>query len=268
MRKAEKIRKIMKSGYGKIARESGSCCGGGKPCGGRSERVSRGIGYRSKELKSAPEGSNLGLGCGNPTALASLEAGETVLDLGSGAGFDGFLSARRVGPKGKVIGVDMTPEMIARARKNAKKDGYKNVEFRRGDIEKLPVDSDSVDVIISNCVINLVPDKRRAFKEAFRVTKPGGRMFVSDLVLRRPLPKKVLDASSALVGCIAGAWPLERYLGAIKAAGFCKVRILERRYYPLKFITEFVTTNDVSAREVARLSKTVVSINVTGTKPE
>ena len=267
MKKAEKIRKIVKAGYGKIARESGSCCGGGKPCGGRSERVSRGIGYRRKDLKSAPEGSNLGLGCGNPTALASLSPGETVLDLGSGAGFDCFLSARRVGPKGKVIGIDMTPEMIARARRNAKKDGTANVEFRLGDIEKMPVDSGSVDVVISNCVINLVPDKRRAFKEAFRVLEPGGRMFVSDLVLRRPLPKKVLDASSALIGCIAGAWKLERYVGAIKAAGFRKVRILERKYYPLKFITEFVAENQVSKRELARLTKTVVSINVAGFKP-
>ncbi len=266
-RTSAEVKRIVRQGYGKIARTSGSCCGGGKPCGGRPEAVSREIGYRTKEMEAVPEGANLGLGCGNPTALASLEKGETVLDLGSGAGFDAFLSANRVGPTGRVIGVDMTPEMLARARRNAKKDGYKNVEFRRGDIEKLPVDDDSVDVVISNCVINLVPDKRRAFQEAFRVLKPGGRMFVSDLVLTRPLPARVLKEGSALVGCIAGAWRKDKYLAAVRAAGFKRVRVPVQTRFPTDFITDFDVEGRVTRREAAALAKTVLSIHVTGVKP-
>jgi len=267
VRTSAEVKRIVRQGYGRIARKSGSCCGGGQPCGGRPEAVSRKIGYRKKEMEAVPEGANLGLGCGNPTALASLRKGETVLDLGSGAGFDAFLSAKRVGPTGKVIGVDMTPEMIARARRNARKDGYRNVEFRRGDIEKLPVDDDSVDVVISNCVINLVPDKRRAFKEASRVLKPGGRMFVSDLVLTRPLPARVLKASSALVGCVGGAWRLERYLAAVRAAGLRRVRVLSRSYYPTDFISDFAAGYGLSKKEIAGLAKSVLSIYVTGVKP-
>jgi SAM-dependent methyltransferase len=269
-RSANQTKRIVRQGYGKIARTSGSCCGPSKcSCGGasRPETVSRKIGYRKKEMDAVPEGANLGLGCGNPTALASLRKGETVLDLGSGAGFDAFLSANRVGPTGKVIGVDMTPEMIAKARRNAKKDGYRNVEFRRGDIENLPVDDDSVDAIVSNCVINLVPDKRRAFQEAFRVLKPGGRMFVSDLVLTRPLPARVLKASSALVGCIAGAWRKDKYLAAVRAAGFKRVRVPVQTHFPTGFITDFDVEGRITRGEAAALAKTVLSINVTGVKP-
>jgi arsenite methyltransferase len=271
-RSAKETKRIIREGYAEIAKRSGSCCGPKAACDcgggkGRAVKVSRRIGYSAKELKAAPKGANLGLGCGNPLALASLQKGETVLDLGSGGGFDAFLSAQRVGPKGRVIGVDMTPEMIARARRNARKGGYTNVEFRLGDIEKMPVEDNTVDVVISNCVINLVPDKRRAFKEAFRVLKPGGRMFVSDLTLARPLPKKVLAASSALVGCISGAWRLDRYLAAVKAAGFRRVRVLNRAHYPTDFITDYDTDGVLTKAEAARLTRTVLSVKVTGVKP-
>jgi arsenite methyltransferase len=171
-----------------------------------------------------PEGANLGLGCGNPVALATLKKGETVLDLGSGAGFDAFLSANRVGKTGRVIGVDMTPEMMETACENAKKGGYKNVEFRLGDIESLPVDDNSIDVIISNCVINLSPDKPKVFKEAFRALKPGGRLMVSDIVLLKELPASLKESAEAYVGCVAGASKKDEYLKMIKDAGFKSVK--------------------------------------------
>ncbi len=192
---------------------------------------------------------------------------ETIIPLAAVLCQTSFLSARRVGPTGKVIGVDMTPEMVARAKRNAKKGGFRNVEFRLGEIENLPVDDDSADVVISNCVINLVPDKRRAFREAFRVLKPGGRMFVSDLVLTRPLPPCVLRASSALVGCIAGAWQENKYLAAVKAAGFRRVRVLGEKYFPTDFITGGSAGKKLTAQEAAGLFKSVLSVNVTGFKP-
>jgi ubiquinone/menaquinone biosynthesis C-methylase UbiE len=246
-----------------LRKAKSSCCGGEPD---RPKKLGRKIGYRENELNAVPEGANLGLGCGNPTALASLRKGETVLDLGSGAGFDCFLAANRVGPTGRVIGVDMTPEMIAKARRNARKGDYQSVEFRLGEIESLPVEDDSVDVVISNCVINLVPDKRRTFKEAFRALRPGGRMFVSDLVLTRPLPEKVLAASSALVGCIAGAWMRDRYLAAVKAAGFHKVRVLSQTYFPTDFITDCTVGKKMTERQAKNLSRSILSINVTGFK--
>ncbi|MDD5289463.1 MAG: arsenite methyltransferase [Dehalococcoidales bacterium] len=183
-----------------------------------------GNGYSPDDLRSVPEGANLGLGCGNPVALASLKKGEVVLDLGSGAGFDAFLSANRVGKTGRVIGVDMTPEMLETARENAKKGGYKNVEFRLGDIESLPVDDNSVDVIISNCVINLSPDKPAVFKEAYRVLKSGGRLMVSDIVLLKELPASLKESAEAYIGCVAGASKKDEYLKMVKDAGFKSVK--------------------------------------------
>ncbi len=182
------------------------------------------IGYRPEDLAAAPEDTP-SFGCGNPTAIAGLQPGETVLDLGSGAGFDCFLAAPAVGPTGRVIGVDMTPEMIAKARENAAKAGHANVEFRLGDIEELPVDNDSVDVVISNCVINLAPDKGEVFAEAFRVLRPGGRMHVSDLVLAAEPPEELREDTAALVGCVGGAIAREEYLALIGAAGFTELTV-------------------------------------------
>src|SRR3989304_1161535 len=197
--KESRIRKYVRDRYAGIAREGGSCCAPKASCCAESEAdtLSRKIGYSEEELKAVPEGANLGLGCGNPIALASLKEGETVLDLGSGAGFDCFLAARAVGSKGRVIGVDMTPEMIEKARENARKGGYANVEFRLGEIEHLPAADGSVDAVISNCVINLSTAKDKVFAESYRVLKPGGRVMISDLVLSRELPEPVAGSLAA-----------------------------------------------------------------------
>lgn len=183
------------------------------------------MGYSLEELSNVPNDSNLGLGCGNPTALASIKEGETVLDLGSGAGFDVFLASPRVGQTGKVIGVDITEEMINKARENARIGGYTNVEFRKGDIENLPIDDGSTDVIISNCVINLALDKQKVFNEAFRVLRPNGRLMVSDVVLLKPLPQELLNDEASLVGCVSNAILKQDYLTLLKNAGFSDIHI-------------------------------------------
>src|SRR4030043_1359357 len=209
MRKNEaNVRKIVRKGYGKIAKQENSSCG----CGcGSVTNVSEQVGYTKEELNAVPEGSDLNLGCGNPIALASLKEGETVIDLGSGGGLDCFLAAKKVGAKGKVIGLDMTAEMLERARANCKKGGYKNVEFRLGEIENMPIADNTADIIISNCVINLSPDKQRVFNEAYRVLKPKGRLMISDMVLLKDLPDKVKSSVLAYVGCVAGADLKEDY---------------------------------------------------------
>jgi SAM-dependent methyltransferase len=215
----EEIGKIVRQAYGDVAKQGSSCCGPAKPCCGSTDlaqNISRNIGYSEEELKAVPEGANLGLGCGNPIALASLKEGEVVLDLGSGAGFDCFLAANQVGRTGKVIGVDMTAEMLERARENARNGNFDNVEFRIGEIENLPVGDNQVDIIISNCVINLSPKKKRVFQEAFRVLRPGGRLMVSDIVLLKDLPEEIKNSVAAYVGCIAGATTKEEYLKAVK----------------------------------------------------
>jgi arsenite methyltransferase len=227
--KETEIKKAVREGYAKVAKESGSCCGGGSSCCGTpglAESVSKRVGYSDEEMKSVPDGANLGLGCGNPVALASLKQGEIVLDLGSGAGFDCLLSANKVGKTGRIIGVDMTPEMIDKARENARKGNYQNVEFRLGEIEHLPVADNEVDAIISNCVINLSPDKEQVFKEAFRVLKHGGRLMVSDMVLLKELPDIIKQSITAYIGCVSGAMIKEDYIRAIKNAGFKDVRIV------------------------------------------
>lgn len=195
--------------------EDTSCCDTG----------SDGFEYTAEQLAAIPQGADLGLGCGNPTALASLREGEVVLDLGSGGGVDCFIAANRVGKTGQAIGVDMTPEMISRARQNAEKGGYSNVDFRLGEIERLPVPDNSVDVVISNCVINLSPDKPQVFKEIYRVLKPGGRVMVSDIVLLKELPEAIKKSVEAYTGCVAGASLKEDYLAVIKGAGFKDVDI-------------------------------------------
>jgi SAM-dependent methyltransferase len=205
--KEENIKKIVRNRYTKVAKTNGSCCGSKASCcsAPTNKQVSSMVGYSQEEMDSVPEGANLGLGCGNPTALASLKEGERVLDLGSGAGFDCFLAAKKVGLQGKVIGVDMTPEMLDKARANAKKGNYTNVELRLGEIENLPVADNFVYVIISNCVINLAPNKRRVFEEAFRVLAPNGRLIVSDIVLLKKLPESIQSNVEAYAGCVAGA---------------------------------------------------------------
>jgi len=234
--KEKEIKKAVREGYAKIASQGSSCCGQSSSCCGSAavaQDISKKIGYAEEEMKAVPEGANLGLGCGNPVALASLKKGETVLDLGSGAGFDCFLAAQKIGAKGKVIGVDMTPEMLDKARENARKGKYKNVEFRLGEIENLPVADSSVDVIISNCVINLSPDKARVFAEAFRVLKPGGRLMVSDIVLLQELPDAIKNSVQAYIGCLSGAVMKAEYLRLIKKAGFKDVSILDESCFPI-----------------------------------
>jgi len=214
--------------YGSAARaETSGCCGSGATCCGQGTKGTNGkmLGYTEEELASAPSGANLGLGCGNPQAIARLRPGERVLDLGSGAGFDAFLAARKVGAAGKVIGVDMTPEMISKARLNAAKGAYSNVEFRQGEIENLPVENESIDVIISNCVINLSTDKPRVFAEAFRVLAPGGRLAVSDVVATAELPAEVKDDPLLHSACIAGASTVDELEKTLRQAGFAEITI-------------------------------------------
>ena len=212
------IKGIVKKNYARIAAKSGSCCGCG--CSGNeSEKISKSIGYSDEEIKAVPD-ANLGLGCGNPTAFGKIKEGDTVLDLGSGAGFDAFLAARVVGKTGKVIGIDMTEEMIEKAGANAKKYNYQNVEFKLGDIEDLPLPDNSLDVIISNCVINLAPNKEKVFSEAFRVLKKGGRMYVSDIVLLKELGPEQKNNEELLAGCVAGAILKDDYIEMVKNAGF------------------------------------------------
>lgn len=195
-------------------------------CCSPQQSVSKTVGYTDEQLGAIPDGADLGLGCGNPTALASLKKGEIVLDLGSGGGIDCFLAASKVGRNGRVIGVDMTPEMIERARENARKDDYTNVDFRLGEIEHLPVADNSVDVVISNCVINLSPDKAQVFKEAYRVLRPGGRVMVSDIVLLKELPDAIKSSVAAYTGCIAGASRKEDYLATMASTGFQDVEVV------------------------------------------
>ncbi len=228
------VRKVVREAYGGIARGSGSCCGPSRPCCGSAaaDKLARGVGYGEGELAALPEGANLGLSCGNPTAIASLREGETVLDLGSGSGFDAFIAARKVGPKGRVIGVDMTPEMIDRARKNISgfrsKSGLDNVEFRLGEIENLPAADCSADVVLSNCVINLSPEKQRVWAEAYRVLKPGGRVAVSDMALLKPLPGDFQRSVEALVGCVSGAVLVEETRRMLETAGFSEIRLVSK----------------------------------------
>lgn len=271
----ERIKDVVKERYGKVASRGGGCCTLLNSCcktQDMSAKISQGIGYSNKDIESAPGGSNLGLGCGNPVALASLKRGETVLDLGSGAGFDCFLSAKAVGPEGHIIGVDMTPEMVEKARSNAKEGDVENVEFRLGEIEDLPIPDSSVDVVISNCVINLVPDKERAFREAFRVLNPGGRLMVSDIVLRAELPAFLKNSVDAYVGCVSGAESIGDYLQTVQDSGFKDVKVVNEKSFPIDFITndptskELIEANNISPEEVERILSAVVSITVFAVK--
>jgi len=270
----ENIKKEVRKRYAKVAKTNGSCCASSVSCcsAPTDEQVSKTAGYSQEELNTVPEGANLGLGCGNPTALASLKEGERVLDLGSGAGFDCFLASRKVGKSGRVIGVDMTPEMLDRARSNAEKGKYTNVEFRLGEIENLPVADCSADVIISNCVINLSTNKKRVFEEAYRVLSPNGRLIVSDIVLLKELPKAVQQDMEAYAGCIAGAEIKDKYLELLRDAGFEEVKVLQEKVYPIDCIISEPEAEDAINRlgltqeQVADVANSIVSISVSASK--
>ncbi|MBN2181776.1 MAG: arsenite methyltransferase [Sedimentisphaerales bacterium] len=262
----EKIREKVRQGYTQIAQGgTGCCCGSSTP-----DKLAEGIGYTSGELDVLPDGANMGLSCGNPTAIANLRPGQIVLDLGSGGGFDCFIAAKKVGPNGRAIGVDMTAEMVGKARagisKFTEKTGLSNVEFRLGEIEHLPAADASVDVVISNCVINLSPDKQQVWNEIARVLKPGGKVCISDLALKKVLPENVLKSATALVGCIAGAVLIDTTVEMVKQAGLSGIKIEEKS----NAIDLMVDSNDPLYKEVleslpqgTRPSDYVVSINIT-----
>ena len=234
----KEIKEHVKGRYGEFARNKGSCC---SSCGASTIDKALQMGYSKEDLKDVPGSSTMGLGCGNPVALASLKKGEAVLDLGSGGGIDVFLAAKKVGPKGKVIGVDMTKEMVNRATATAKEYGYENVEFRLGEIENLPVETASLDAVISNCVINLSPDKEKVFREAHRVLRPGGRIMISDLVTEGELPEEVKKSFDAWASCVAGALEKSQYLNIIKRVGFKNVRIISESAYKIDVSREIGT---------------------------
>ncbi|GMV79120.1 MAG: arsenite S-adenosylmethyltransferase [Planctomycetota bacterium] len=273
MNASEKIRDQVREGYAKVA-ENGPCAGGAC-CGGLPpDQLALKLGYENGELERLPEGANLGLSCGNPTALAELRAGEVVLDLGSGGGFDVFLAAEKVGPLGRAIGVDMTPEMLARARANAvtfrARMGYDNVEFRLGEIEHLPVENASVDVILSNCVLNLSPDKPQVWREIARVLKPGGRVAISDMALLRPLPEALRSSVEALVGCVAGALTLAEVDRLIRAVGLTALALEPRPGY----VEAMLGSGDPLYREILshlpdghRASDYITSLSIAARKP-
>ena len=275
MKKGE-IKKCVMERYGVIASEKSSCCRTVSTCETTDlrEAISRKIGYTDEELNAIPEGANIGLGCGNPVALASLKEGETVLDLGSGAGLDCFLAAKKVGKNAKVIGVDMTPEMIEKARENAREGNYGNIEFRLGEIENLPVADNSVDVVISNCVINLSPDKKRVFQEAFRVLKPGGRLMISDIVLLKELPYFIRNSIEAYTGCISGAAMKDEHIDIIKTAGFQDVKIIDETTFHIEcmandpIVNAIIERFKISPEKVKEVASSVVSIKVYGVKSD
>lgn len=264
---SETLRAEVRRRYGSIASGEAdlassapsSCCGGSAPsgmaasdcgCGCGADAQARTLGYSEGDLAAAPDGANLGLGCGNPVAIASLQSGQTVLDLGAGAGFDAFLAARAVGPTGRVIGVDMTPEMVAKARANAQRGGFVQVEFRLGEIEALPVADGIVDVIISNCVINLCPDKRLVYREAFRVLKPGGRIAVSDVVAREELPDAVKCDLALHSGCLAGATLWAELEAILREVGFVDV-VIRPKSNSAEVIVSWDAASDVGAKVFA-----------------
>ena len=276
--KEQEIKKAVRQRYAKAATQGGGCgCVPASPCCGSTDvaqNISKAVGYSDEDIGAVPEGANLGLGCGNPVALASLKEGEVVLDLGAGGGFDCFLAAKKVGKKGKVIGVDMTPEMIDKARENTRRGGYANVEFRLGEIENLPAADNSVDAVISNCVINLAPDKKKVFSEAHRVLKPGGRLMISDLVLLKELPRAIKTSIEAYVGCISGAMLRDGYLEAMREAGLTGVKVVQQTSFPVELIA-----NDETAKALMKdlqltddtlrdLASSVVSVKVEAVKPK
>lgn len=276
---ADHVKNTVVEGYARIARASKSapfselfsCCTSGDTTPADTvKQVARKVGYTDQELDSAPEGSNLGVGCGNPVALSSIQEGDTVLDLGSGAGFDCFLAAPLVGESGRVIGVDLGDEMLALARENAEKCKFENVSFVKGDIEDLPIESESVDRIISNCVINLAPDKQRVFSEAHRVLRGSGSFHISDIVLTGDIPDEIKNSEAGLIACISGAEHLDNYLQYAIEAGFTDVRVDSEIDFPLELImTDPVAQRVLSdlqldARQIEEIRSSVKSIAMSG----
>jgi SAM-dependent methyltransferase len=270
------VREAVRQGYATIATSGGSCCGQAKSCCGSADPdgVAKAVGYSENDLAALPDGANMGLSCGNPGAITALKRGEVVLDLGSGGGFDVFLVAKKVGPKGHVIGVDMTPEMLTKARANGadflRRAKLNNFEFRLGEIEHLPVADSSIDVVISNCVINLSPDKPQVWREIARVLKPGGRVAVADLALLRPLPKRILESVEALIGCVAGAVLVDRTRAMARAAGLIGVRLTPKAGY----VDSMVDWNDSLYLSVmkqlpagTKMSDFITSLEVEARKP-
>ena len=269
----DEIRKEVSARYASLATQKVSGC-----CSPQAaETTARAIGYGDSELSQVPKNANLGLGCGNPLAFAELRPGNVVVDLGSGGGFDAFLAAREVGKTGHVIGVDMTDHMVALAQRNAREGGFGNVEFRKGTIEALPIDDAAADMIISNCVINLSPEKPRVFREALRVLKPGGRLMVSDVVLTAPLPEALLSHLDLYAACVAGAALREDYLEAIREAGFTDIKVVDETNFghllastslddPLVKSALEAVGNDPA--ELRRVADSVVSLKVSARKPE
>lgn len=258
--KNDEIRQAVREQYGRVAESNGAGCGCGPSCcepiaAVTAESMSQGLGYSAQDVSVVPEGANMGLGCGNPQAIAALKNGETVLDLGSGGGFDCFLAASQVGESGRVIGVDMTPAMVSKARANADKGGYRNVEFRLGEIEHLPVADNTVDVIISNCVINLSPDKSQVFRDAFRVLKRGGRLAISDIVATAELPEEAKRDLALYAGCMSGASLIVELESMLHAAGFERISIAPkdasrefiRDWAPGRRIEDFVVSANIEA---------------------
>ncbi|MGL4629650.1 MAG: arsenite methyltransferase [Leadbetterella sp.] len=274
----EQIQENVKNGYSAIVKRSKrakfipsflGCC----DLKGMVKDISHSIGYTDKELKNVPEGANLGIGCGNPTALASIKKGETILDLGSGAGFDCFLASRETGDTGKVIGVDITPEMVKQAKKNAEKGDYKNVEFKVGEIENLPIESNTIDLVISNCVINLSSQKEQVFKEAYRVVKPNGRLMISDIILLHELPDYVKNSVEGHIACLAGAVRKEDYINAISNAGFTEINIDKQAHFPIELMLndpiagKIVKENNLTEIEIKSIANSIASISIRAMKP-
>jgi arsenite methyltransferase len=267
----DEVRELVRQRYAEIARE-GSVNPAAGCCGPQPAEIAERIGYSAADTGAVPEGANLGLGCGAPLAAAALHPGETVLDLGSGAGFDAFLAAHVVGPTGRVIGVDMTDEMLTKARANAQQAGFTNVEFRKGYIEALPVADASVDVVLSNCVINLAPDKAAVYREVARVLRPGGRMVISDVVLNEPLPEVIAADVAALTGCVAGAALRDQYLTTIRAAGLSDIEVVSDRGFGTVALTmvpePMLRQAEAVGIDVQRVAETVRSLTIRARKSQ
>jgi arsenite methyltransferase len=274
----EQIKQNVKTGYAEIVKRNTKksflpkifqCCDPKE----MASDIGKKIGYSEEELRNVPEDANLGIGCGNPTALASIKKGETILDIGSGAGFDCFLASRETGKTGKVIGVDITPEMVAQAKKNAEKGNYKNVEFKVGEIENLPIENDSIDLIISNCVINLSNQKERVFEEAFRVAKPNGRIMISDIILLNDLPDYVKNSVEGHIACLAGAVRKGHYIDAISKAGFENISIYKQAPFPIELMLndpiaeKIVRENNLTEKEISAIASSIASVSISARKP-